>query len=165
MLTGVSVRDESPDFDFLNQTSARIREIFHYWYDRRRPCGMPRRADFDPADLPWHLPGILLIDVEDVDAEGVGVYRYRVVGTGEVDSRGYDPTGKLIRDGFFGPSLAAALAAYETVRQSGSYLYEPLTFVTADFRRIEEYSILLPFSENGETVSQILVFSERRERR
>ena len=153
------------DTGFLDETSDLIREIFHYWNNRRGTRVMPSRRDFDPVDLPAHLPGILLIDVEGVDEAGVGRYRYRVVGTAEVANRGHDPTGKLVVEGYFGPSQADVLKDYEAVRLGCTFLYEPLQFVTEDHRTVDEYSIILPFSEDGQTVSQILVFSERRLRK
>lgn len=150
------------DRGFLSDTSPLIRAIFEYWDRIRGRRAMPRRRDFDPVDVPAHLAGLLLIDVEGVDPEGTGIYRYRVVGTAEVANRGHDPTGKLVVEGFFGPSRDEILSTYEAVRQGGTFLYEPLHFVSEDKRLVDEYSILLPFSEDGATVSQILVFSERR---
>jgi len=153
------------DPGFLEETSDLIREIFHYWNNRRGTRAMPSRRDFDPVDLPAHLPGILLIDVEGVDEAGIGRYRYRVVGTAEVANRGHDPTGKPVVEGYFGPNKADVLGDYEAVRLGRTFLYEPLQFVTEDHRTVDEYSIVLPFSEDGRTVSQIMVFSERRERK
>lgn len=37
----------------------------------------------------------------------------------------------------------------------------PLDFVDDRGRRVQEHAILLPYSEDGDTVSQILVYSER----
>ena len=151
------------DRGFLEDTSDLVREIFHYWDDIRGTRAMPARRDFDPVDVPAHLPGMLLIDVEGIDEAGIGRYRYRVVGTAEVASRGHDPTGKPVVEGYFGPSRADVLRSYESVRRGRTFLYEPLQFMTDDHRTVDEYSILLPFSEDGRDVSQILVFSERRE--
>ncbi|NNG04156.1 MAG: PAS domain-containing protein [Inquilinus sp.] len=153
------------DLGFLEETSPLVREIFHYWNNRRGTRAMPSRRDFDPVDLPKLLPGILLIDVVGVDEADVGQYRYRVVGTAEVANRGHDPTGRPVVEGFFGPSRTEALRSYEAVRRGRTFLYEPLEFTTGDHRQIDEYSILLPFSEDGRNVSQILVFSERRLRK
>lgn len=153
------------DPGFLEETSDLIREIFHYWNNRRGTRAMPSRRDFDPVDLPAHLPGILLIDVEGVDEAGIGRYRYRVVGTAEVANRGHDPTGKPVVEGYFGSSEADVLRDYEAVRLGRTFLYEPQQFVTEDHRTVDEYSIVLPFSEDGRTVSQIMVFSERRVRK
>ena len=154
---------EPGDTGFLSDTSYLIREIYEYWDEIRGSRRMPRRRDFDPVDVPAHLPGLLLVDVEGVDEAGIGRYRYRVVGTAEVANRGHDPTGKLVVDGFFGPSRENILESYEAVRRSRTFFYEPLHFSADDQRIIDEYSILLPFSEDGSNVSQILVFSQRRE--
>lgn len=145
--------------EFLEDCPPRIAEMFHYWDGLRRDRRMPQRADFDPEDVVRHLPGILLVDVEGLDADGVGIYRYRLVGTDEVNLRGHDPTGKLIRDGFFWISLEEAVAAYEAIRISRSYSYQAVDFVSAEGRRCCQNMIVLPFSEDGSTVSQILIYS------
>lgn len=105
----------------------------------------------------------MIIDVEGVDEHGIGIYRYRLVGTNEVENRGHDPTGLLVSEGYFGPSLGDAIRSYETVRKTGAILYEPLHFIAHGYKEMNEYSILLPFTEDGETVAQILVYSERQD--
>ena len=156
--------DEPSEYAFLNETSALVRELFYYWDRCRHAAAMPRRADFDPMQMPRQLPGIMLVNVEGVDEAGIGVFRYRLVGSNEVENRRHDPTGKLVGEGYFGPSLEEAIADYERVRTTRTFLYKPLNFLAHGYKDIDEYSILLPFSEDGETVSQILVYSERRER-
>lgn len=116
-------------------------------------------------DIPGHLPGILLIDVEGIREGGGGSYRYRVVGEWEVAMRHHNPTGRLVHEGFYGPSLESVLGDYDFVLAHRAPLYAPLDFQDSRGRWIEEYSILFPFSENGEAVSQILVYSERRSQR
>ena len=44
---------------------------------------MPGREDIDPADFANYLSNVLLVDVEGIDEDGLGIFRYRVVGTGE----------------------------------------------------------------------------------
>ena len=39
-------------------------------------------------------------------------------------------------------------------------MYDRLDFVNDRNLRVQEQSIMLPFSEDGETVSQLLVYSE-----
>ena len=123
----------------------------------------PRRADIDPADFIGHLPGIILIDIEGENEQGQGIVRYRVVGTREVANRQNDPTGQCVEEGFFAKSIETALHAYESVRAHRDAIFEPLSFVTPEGVRIDEESILLPLSENGTDVSQILVYSENRD--
>jgi hypothetical protein len=150
---------------FLDGCPPGVAEIFNHWDGLRRGRAMPQRADFRPEAVPRHLSGILLVDVEGLDEQGIGIYRYRVVGTESVRLRGHDPTGKLVQEGFFWSSLDEALATYETVRTSRGHLYGTAEFVSPEGRWHSEYSILLPFSEDGENVSQILVYSQARSSR
>jgi len=145
--------------DFLAGCPQRIAEIFTYWDGLRQGRLMPRRADFRPEAVHRHLSSILLVDVEGEDDEGVGIYRYRVVGTDEVRLRGHDPTGKLVQDGVFWSSPEEALAVYERIRTGRTHLYQVTEFVSPEGRWRSEYGILLPFSADGETVTQILVYS------
>lgn len=151
------------DDRFLSVCLPRLRELFQYWDQRRRGRTMPRRADIDPVDFPLHLPRILLVDVEGEDDAGIGCYRYRVVGTKEAEVRGRDPTGLTVREAFFGPSLDDVLDCYETVRRQGTYLYDPKPYRTKDGRWSNDHTLFLPLSEDGLTVSQVLVYAERAE--
>jgi len=145
--------------DFLADCPPRLAEIFRYWETRRNGRSMPRRRDISPEDLRHHLPRVLLVDVEGVDEYGLGIYRYRVIGTEEARQRGFDPTGRLVREAFFGPDWENVQLCYETVRTSGSFLYDPCDYWTPKENWRREHSIFLPLSEDGETVSQILVYS------
>lgn len=151
--------------EFLDDCPPLIAEFFHYWDSLRQGRAMPQRADFRPEAVVRQLPGILLIDVEGIDAQGVGIYRYRVVGTEEVRLRGHDPTGKLVREGFFWSSLDDALACYETIRKSRSFLYENAEFISVEGRWRAEHAIIVPFSDDGERVTQIMVYSLARRSR
>jgi len=148
--------------EFLEICPPLVAEMFHHWDGLRKGRLMPQRADFHPEAVVGHLPGILLIDVEGVDSEGIGIYRYRVVGTEEVRLRGSDPTGKLVNEGYFAATLEDALDCYETIRRCRSFLYETVEFVSQHGRWRSEASVILPFSEDGETVSQIMVYSVAR---
>lgn len=151
--------------EFLDVCPERIADLFHYWDGLRRGRRMPARADFKPEAVPRHLSGMLLIDVEGIDDAGIGIYRYRVVGTDEVRLRGHDPTGKLVQEGFFWLSLEDALKCYEMIRNSRQHLYQVSEFVSSEGRWRSEYAIILPLSEDGENVSQILVYSLARSAR
>lgn len=165
---GACDKDDEPrgirSRSFLSACPERIASLFHYWDRKRGARAMPARADIDPKDFIAHLPGILLVDIEGQDEQGTAVFRYRVVGTEEVRLRGHDPTGKRVEDGFFGPSREDVLTSYEAVRRTGSFLYDPLEYQTPGGRWRDEYTIFLPLSEDGETASQILVYSQKRER-
>ena len=152
----------SADLSFLATAPPRILELYRYWEQKRGDRAMPRRCDIAPEDFRWHLPGILLVDVEGVDGAGQGIYRYRVVGTREVKMRGRDPTGMLVRDGFFGPSVEDAIACYEQVRRGHRLYYDAHEYCMPEGKRHEGVTLFLPLSEDGETVTQILVYAESR---
>lgn len=150
------------DRSFLAGCPGTIASLFAYWDAKRGERTMPRRADIDPLDFHGHLAGILLVDVEGEDAKRAGIFRYRVVGTAEVELRGHDPTGRLVQEGFLGPSLKDVLACYELVRRRRTFLYDPLGYWTPEGRWVDEHTLFLPLSNDGDTVTQILVYSETR---
>lgn len=130
--------------------------VYHYWLDKRHDRRMPRRSDIDPFTMPRGiLPDICLVDVVPDERR----YVYRVVGTGEVEVRGNDPTGKSVLEGFFGPSADDALACYDRVVASCAPFLDPIPFTSRDGKYVNAETIFLPLSEDGIHVSKIIVFS------
>ena len=129
-----------------------------YWEGKRNGRSMPRRSDIDPVELVALLPNIMLVDVVDDDRR----YVYRLVGTGEVQLRGHDPTGKSVRDGYFAATPEAAEERYDRVYKSREPYYEEDNFQMVD-RYICEANLFLPLSEDDRTVNMILVFSINRD--
>ena len=107
--------------------------MYKYW---QAECGereMPARSDIDPAEMPKRfLPRIC---IGDVVADGRR-YVYRLVGTGDVEVRRNDPTGKSILEVSFGPSAADALSCYDRVVKSKAPFLDAAPF-TAE-RQIRE---------------------------
>jgi hypothetical protein len=136
--------------------------IHEYW---RAKCGnrrMPKRADIDPAEIPPRiLPGISIVQVVDDERR----YVYRLVGTGEVEVRGNDPTGKSVKDAFFGPSAEDALACYDQVVETGAPVVDTTPFTAPNGQYVTEETIFLPLSDDGVHVDKILVFSYSRHQR
>ena len=135
-----------------------VLKVLAYWDGKRNGRSMPRRRDIDPVELRGLLPNITLVDVVDDDRRFV----YRLVGTGEVQLRGHDPTGKSVRDGYFAATPEAAEARYERVCNSREPYYEEDNFQMVD-RYVCEANLFLPLSEDGETVNMIMVFSINRD--
>lgn len=136
------------------------RVLYDYW---REKCGdrrMPARADLDPIEIPNSvLPGISLVDVVPDERR----YVYRLVGTGDVEMRGHDPTGKSVLEGFFGPSVEDAVGCYDRVVSTRAPLLDPVPFTAPDGRYVMEETIFLPLSTDGVDVDMILVFSQSRD--
>ncbi|TDQ83828.1 PAS domain-containing protein [Dongia mobilis] len=128
--------------------------VLRYWEEKRGDRAMPARGDIDPAEIRRYLPHITLVDVVDDPRR----YVYRLVGTQEVELRGYDPTGRAVGDAYFASSAEAALANYDEVCRIRAPLYVADPFQVVD-RYVGEEDLFLPLSSDGERVTMILVFS------
>ena len=136
--------------------------LYEYWLGKCAGRRMLMRSDIDPTNMPRGvLPGISLVDVVQDNRR----YVYRLVGTGEVEVRGNDPTGKSVLEGFFAPTADDALACYNRVVSTRAPLLDPIPFTAAGGKYVTEETLFLPLSEDGINVSKILVFSYSRESR
>jgi hypothetical protein len=152
------MQPHSDRFKLPAESHPDTRAIHQYWLIKANGRPMPRRADIDPAEIPPRLlPFLSIVEVVPDDRR----YIYRLIGTAEVQVRGFDPTGKSVHEGFMGPNAEAALAHYDrVVRTAIPFLfpipdqYEP---ETARYRTQE--IIFLPLSEDGAKVDKIVVFA------
>lgn len=144
--------------EWLDTCHPDVREMLDYWQRKRGGRAMPSRSDIDPSELRHFLPHITLVDVVGDERRFV----YRLVGTAEVELRGYDPTGKAVADAYFATSADEALKHYEAakVTRAPHYIADPFQAVD---RFIGEEDLFLPLSSDGETVNMILVFSISRD--
>jgi hypothetical protein len=133
--------------------------LYNYWLAKGGNRAMPARADIDPVEMPRQLlPGICIVEVVADERR----YVYRLVGTGEVEVRGNDPTGKSVLEGFFGPSAEDALGCYDQVVKTRAALLDPTPFTAPSGKWITDETLFLPLSDDGATVNKILVFSYSR---
>jgi hypothetical protein len=134
--------------------------MYRYWLERCGTRTMPARADIDPVEIPRQLlPGICIVDVVNDERQFV----YRLIGTGDVEVRGNDPTGKSVIEGFFGPSAEDALSCYDKVVETRAPFLDPTPFTAANGKWVNEETLFLPLSDDGKSVNKILVFSYSRD--
>ena len=134
--------------------------LYEYWLGSCGDRRMPMRSDIDPITIPrTALPGISIVEVVHDDRR----YVYRLVGTGEVEVRGNDPTGKSVLESFFAPSAEDALACYDRLVATRAPLLDPMPFTAPSGKFVTEETLFLPLSEDGTHVSKILVYSYSRE--
>jgi hypothetical protein len=148
----------SDPVDFLPRCHPTVRALYEYWDRKRGGRRMPARPDIDPAEFVPHLPGIMLVDVVADERR----YVYRLVGTREVEARGQNPTGRAVGESFHGSSRENVLRNYDTVCHERSPLFDDYHFAAPSGRLIDEQAIFLPLSADGETVSQIMVYTHHR---
>ena len=144
--------------DWQSSCHPDILTVLAYWESKKRGREMPGREDVDPTELVKFLPYISIVDV----VEDARRFVYRLVGTMEVEVRGYDPTGKSVGDGYFAASADAAMANYQRVCDTRAPFYENDGFQVVD-RWINEANLFLPLSDDNQTVNKILVFSINRD--
>ena len=135
-------------------SSPSIREVHEYWHRKAGQRRMPSRGDIDPAELKRYLPRITLVDVVP-DARHLV---YRLTGTREVEQRGTDPTGKPVKDAYFGPSSDEVMRRYDYVIQHRAPYYFRGGFDMGEKFVDREEILFLPLSENGDDVNMIMVF-------
>ena len=135
---------------------AGLEPLYRYWDGKRADRRMPRRGDIDPAELVPFLPALMIVDVVADDRR----YVYRLVGTREAEARGRDPTGRAVGEAFLGASRENVLANYERVRLTGRPHIDLKTVITTKDRIDNSHVIFMPLSEDGQTVTQILVYTD-----
>lgn len=141
--------------EFLSVCGPQTREIYEYWKGLRGDRILPYRADFDPLDVKPYLPGIMLVDLVGTPPDNI----YRLVGTREAESRGHDPTGRRVADAYFATSAEDALGNYRFVATERAVLYDCEPVSLPGNRYLGDESLFLPFTFDGESVGQIMVYS------
>lgn len=152
-LTPPAIRFQ-PTSDFtLDFRSEILRKLHRYWVGKLGGRAMPRRADIEPTEIPSLLPHIALVGVERAPLRLL----FRLIGTHITESLGRDNTGKYFDEAFQGQMLEDVMQVYgkvlqaqKPVRHIGRALYS-----AKDFQEYE--SVHLPLSEDGRTVTVILV--------
>jgi hypothetical protein len=138
----------------IAECNPEVQAVVAYWRAKAGTRRMPSRGDIDPGELKPYLSKISLIDVVPDERRFV----YRLVGTEEVALRGYDPTGRSIGEGFFGPSRELAFAHYGyVVEHRAPYCYRG-DFGVQDGKIENEDVVFLPLSEDDDRVNMILLF-------
>lgn len=148
-----SIRCE--DDSFLQSCDARTADLVALWRSRFKGAALPARRDIEPFEIVPLLPDIMLVDVTQPGPE----FWYRLVGTREVEFRGYDPTGRSVRDAFAGFDGNFCDGNYRSVvdRRAPVFIVEYTPTKMGAVARRE--TVFLPFAADGETVDIVMVYS------
>lgn len=138
---------------------ADLMDLRMYWDAKRQGRFAPKRADIEPADLKELLPRMMLADVF---SDGPLDFRYRLSGTGINAILSGEYTGKRPRD-LAPPAYGAMVHDHYclSVRRR-----EPLFHIIMldSFERLVTYiRLLLPLSEDGETVTMLIAAHSKKE--
>ena len=135
----------------------RIRRLYEYWLAIRPAPGiLPGRQHLDPVAIPDLLPWLWMVDVERRPLR----FRYRLVGTEQVQAMARDLTGRYLHEAH--PSFlgSASYPAYVAAAERGEIGYRrgPPTFhISKDYIGIER--LLLPLARDGSTVDILLAIT------
>jgi len=133
--------------------------LYGYWLEKCGERRMPSRADLDPLEIPRALlPGMSLVDVVPDERR----YVYRLVGTGDVEVRGSDPTGKSVAEACCAPTPENALSCYDNVVSTKAPFLDAEPFTAPNGRYVTEETLFLPLSDDGINVNMVLVFCHSR---
>jgi hypothetical protein len=153
-------RDQGGDpwgsrFEELSQpTHQSLRDLHAYWLSKKGTRKAPARSAIDPDEMVKLLPSIAMLDVVGDPPR----FRFRLFGTRLATAYGQDLTGKFVDEidvgGRIPPELLARAA--KVVRQCCIDVGRSQYTKKSDQRRVEYERILLPLSEDGETVNMIL---------
>jgi hypothetical protein len=149
-LLGVGEKIAAPEA--LGRISNETRRIYDLWVHARQPDGLPSLAQFPLHEIADLLPSILIVDVLEAQHD----YLYRQCGALEMQVRGDNPIGKTVRQCHEGEVLDFVLESYDRVVASGDALIDFSVDINRDPRFVGTEALLLPFSEVGVAVTQVL---------
>ncbi|HWT97614.1 MAG TPA: PAS domain-containing protein [Terriglobales bacterium] len=154
--TGPQPYHRTTSLEFLNRCSPKIASFYRFWESKLSGRRMPARGDFDPLEMKEWLPGIVLVDVEHDPLR----LTYRLVGTRSVSLKQRDVTGQRVEEGYHGSSLDEILENYRQVIAGRCAVYDWEVEVSQDRHLEDSETLLLPLSNDGETVNMVMVYFE-----
>lgn len=129
--------------------------FFDYWAGKRGDRAIPARADLDPVEMAAWLPGLQLIDVFHDPRR----LKYRLVGAVDVESRGYNPTGRWLEDGFIGISKEDVFFNYNTCIDQKTMVYDWGEYLCGSGYLQSQETLFLPLSSDGEIVDMVITYA------
>jgi hypothetical protein len=133
-------------------------ELYAYWERKRGTRRMPSRADIDPADLKRILPNIILARFERD-----GRVRYTLVGTRCVAHAGMDYTNHYLDELDFSCDFDTDWRdTYRIIARERRPVLGIIKSFLKDNRVCELAQVLLPLSDDGETVTHCISIEDAR---
>jgi len=151
-LLGVGDKIAAPEA--VGRISNETRRVFDLWVHAGRSDGLPKLADYPLQEIADLLPSVLIVDVLEAQHD----YLYRQCGALEMQVRGDNPIGKTVRQCHEGEVLDFVLESYDRVVASGDGLIDFSVDINRDLRYVGTETLLLPFSDVGVAVTQVLAY-------
>ncbi|HZS83706.1 MAG TPA: PAS domain-containing protein [Stellaceae bacterium] len=129
-----------------------LRSMYEYW---RRKCAgraMPSRRDIDPSEIPKLLPHMTITEVIGNGAR----FRYRLSGTAVTEAFGRSLTGQYVDEVMKGQYRDLILRLYRNVCLARRCVFCESKYTGSKNPGVTTKRLLMPLSEDGTTVSQVL---------
>jgi hypothetical protein len=134
-----------------------LRDLYDYWASLRGDLALPRRADFDPLQLPRLLPFLIVNEVERGPG-GTMRFRIRLEGEGVVAARGHSARGRYLDEPGVVVLGEGVAEAYERIVAERRPWYAEGTFRPDELRSGLLRRLALPFAgDDPERVDFIVV--------
>lgn len=134
----------------------KVEFLYNYWQSIVPDGGgVPNRSDFDPLDVYRILPWIWLVDVHHNPVR----FKFRLMGTKNVEAMSRDVTGMWIDDAFPNFLNGTGCKDYLNVMENKiiSYRKGPAHYHVSDYRNLER--VMMPLTVTGDTVDMILALT------
>lgn len=132
----------------------RLAKFYHYWCSIHRDGGLlPRREEFDPLAIYDILPFVWMVDVHRSPLR----FKFRLMGTENVNAMGWDVTGKWIDEAY--PSFQEGTKGYADYVSLAkdklpSYRKGPAHYHVPEYKHIER--VMLPMVNDDDLCTLIV---------
>ncbi len=143
--------------DFEHVTNTVLRRLLAYWLDKRCDGPMPSITDIDPIDIPWALSCIWICDY----LPDSGRFRYRLAGE-EINTHwGYNISGKYLDEIMPAERLEPVTTKFRDVVDGPAIVHVIGQAYLDEQISAKHERIILPLSDDGQTVSSVLGATHR----
>jgi hypothetical protein len=143
--------------DVSSHIRGRVLDLsLNYWESKIIDGRIPARRDIEPLDIPELLPQIILLDVTRKPWH----FRFRLIGTNVVYHLSEDWTGSWFSEIGHMAAPSRIFTACVNVASSGNPLRNQTPYIGPHSNFVSSEDLILPLSDDGETVDKLLVFVE-----
>src|SRR5690606_1565782 len=132
----------------------RLLRFHDYWRSKCRGDLLPGRQDIDPLDIPELLPHITMIDV--VRGDDALRFRFRLVGTANVQIAGREHTGAFIEEVFEPAQVAQLREIYGTIVATREPHFWRAHLGAAGGPPVDYARLMVPLATDGKTVDLLM---------
>jgi hypothetical protein len=146
--------------NLLASTLPEVKQCIAYWNSLKVDQELPCWDSFDWMKIPLDI--IPYCGVVDVQPEPLD-FIYRFWGTAHASAMKQELTGKSVKDMLPSSESLSVFGQYEeTYNARAPQFFTNTIEWVSEFREMKEYSLRLPFSDDGKKVDKIFAFSDMR---